>query len=570
MTQQLLNHLWQSTLFAGVIGLLTLALRSNSARLRYWLWLGASVKFLIPFSLLVSLGSHFGWREAAPPSPAAAIVQQISQPFPPAVTVSPDASPQEPRRRTNALLIIWACGFAVVVLYWGRRWTRMNADMRTAAPLDLSLPIPAKSSRSLREPGVFGLFRPVLLLPEGITERLTPEQLQAILAHELCHVRRRDNLWAATHMVIEAVFWFHPLVWWIGARLVTERERACDEEVLRQGSDPQAYAEGILNVCKFYVESPLECVAGVTGSNLKKRIEDIMSGCTSRKLDFARKALLAIAAIGAVAGPIAIGLLNAPRSFAQTNTSQYTFGLTTVADRSFDVATVKPGPPDSTAWQLGVPTRGRITIENMELRKIIASSFRIQDSMVIGPNWLDSARYSIVGKGADPTVGNPVVWENMRNLLATRFQLKYHVEARERPVYALVIAKGGHKLKRPEDGPCAEPIKRGEHCANLRFSPVNVGITNMPAQALIGGLGRIMPDRPIIDGTGLTGFYDVDVKWVPADFKPTEEGTGGQQLRLDVSAMLTALQEQAGLKLEAQTGPVDFLVIDHVEKPSEN
>ena len=67
MTEQLLNHLWQSTLFAGAIGLLTLALRSNSARLRYWLWLGASVKFLIPFSLLVSLGSHFGWREAAPP-----------------------------------------------------------------------------------------------------------------------------------------------------------------------------------------------------------------------------------------------------------------------------------------------------------------------------------------------------------------------------------------------------------------------------------------------------------------------------------------------------------------------
>jgi len=81
MTQQLLNHLWQSTLFAGVIGLLTLALRSNSARLRYWLWLGASVKFLIPFSLLVSLGSDFGWREAAPPSPAAAIVQQISSRF---------------------------------------------------------------------------------------------------------------------------------------------------------------------------------------------------------------------------------------------------------------------------------------------------------------------------------------------------------------------------------------------------------------------------------------------------------------------------------------------------------
>jgi uncharacterized protein (TIGR03435 family) len=184
--------------------------------------------------------------------------------------------------------------------------------------------------------------------------------------------------------------------------------------------------------------------------------------------------------------------------------------------------------------------------------------------MVIGPSWLDSARYSIVGKGADPTVGNPVVWENMRALLADRFRLKYHIEARQRPIYALVVAKGGHKLKRPEDGMCAEAIKRNEHCANLRFSPFNIGITNMPAQALIGGLGRIMPDRPIVDKTGLTGFYDVDVSW------QAEAGTEGQPPRLDVSAMINALQEQAGLKLEAQTGPVDFLVIDSVEKPSDN
>lgn len=71
-------------------------------------------------------------------------------------------------------------------------------------------------------------------------------------------------------MIVEATFWFHPLVWWIGARLVEERERACDEEVLSVGGEPHDYAEGILNVCKLYVESPLVCVSGITGSNLKK------------------------------------------------------------------------------------------------------------------------------------------------------------------------------------------------------------------------------------------------------------------------------------------------------------
>ena len=82
-----------------------------------------------------------------------------------------------------------------------------------------------------------GTVRSVLLVPEGIADRLTPRQLEAVLAHELCHVRRRDNLTSAIHMIVEAMFWFHPLVWWIGARLVEERERACDEDVLRLGGE---------------------------------------------------------------------------------------------------------------------------------------------------------------------------------------------------------------------------------------------------------------------------------------------------------------------------------------------
>ena len=113
----------------------------------------------------------------------------------------------------------------------------------------------------------------MLLWPRSIGARLSDEQVEAILAHELAHVRRRDNLTAAIHMVVQSVFWFHPLVWWLGARLVDERERACDEDVIRLGSEPQVYAEGILKTCEFYVESPLACVSGVTGSDLKKRIE---------------------------------------------------------------------------------------------------------------------------------------------------------------------------------------------------------------------------------------------------------------------------------------------------------
>ena len=118
---------------------------------------------------------------------------------------------------------------------------------------------------------MFGVFRPVLLLPEGIFERLTPEQLQAVIAHELCHVRHRDNLIAAIHMFVETVFWFHPLVWWIGKRMVEERERACDEEVLRDSAaEPRSLRGRDSQRLQALRGIAAGCVSGVPGSDLKK------------------------------------------------------------------------------------------------------------------------------------------------------------------------------------------------------------------------------------------------------------------------------------------------------------
>jgi protein involved in polysaccharide export with SLBB domain len=161
------------------------------------------------------------------------------------------------------------------------------------------------------EPGVFGNFRPVLLLPEGITERLSSQQLHAVLAHELCHVRRGDNFTAAIHMFVESLFWFHPLVWWIKVQLIEEQERACDEEVLRRGGDPVTYAESILKICEFYLTSPLMCVSGISGSNLKKRIEAIMKNRVAPKLTWSRIVLLTVGVLTALMGPAAIGAFHA-------------------------------------------------------------------------------------------------------------------------------------------------------------------------------------------------------------------------------------------------------------------
>lgn len=102
-------------------------------------------------------------------------------------------------------------------------------------------------------------------------------------------------------------------MWWIGARLIDERERACDAAVLDAGSDAQDYAEGVLNVCKFYVESPLECVSGVTGSDLKKRIVRIAARHAGLRLDFSRKLLLGAVGLMAIALPVVFGLAQATK-----------------------------------------------------------------------------------------------------------------------------------------------------------------------------------------------------------------------------------------------------------------
>jgi TonB family protein len=127
----------------------------------------------------------------------------------------------------------------------------------------------------------------------------------------MCHVRRRDNLGTAIHMVVEAVFWFHPLVWFLGAHLMEERERACDEEVLRAGHEPYAYAEGVLKICELYLQSPLRCMSGVTGSNLNTRIQAILAARIGSDLSSSRKTALAAAGILALAMPVAVGIIHA-------------------------------------------------------------------------------------------------------------------------------------------------------------------------------------------------------------------------------------------------------------------
>jgi bla regulator protein blaR1 len=561
------NHLWQSTLFALAVLLLTIAFHRNRAEARYWLWLAASIKFLIPFSPLVSAGSQIEWRAAPAIAPAvSAAAGQINEPF--ALSVHETSPVSRPDRATPAAAIIWFCGCAAVLGMWWTRWRRMRAVVRQASSCGIEAPIPVLSSPTLIEPGVFGILRPVLLLPEGITGRLTRDQLSAILAHELCHVRRRDNLTAAVHMAVEAIFWFHPLVWWIGSRLVHERERACDEEVVRLGNQPQVYAESIVNVCKFYLQSPLPCAPGVTGSDLKKRVAAIMANRAGRRLTFTRKLLLAAAGMAAVAGPILIGVTNAPVSRAQSKTEVVTF----------EVASVKPSSPDARGLTIDFTPGGGLRTVNARLRQLIEAAYDVHNFQISGgPAWLNSQGFDILAKPPQPEgaaadmrrmtdEAQRQLRQRLQALLTDRFQLVIHRGTKEMPIYALVLGKSGPKLK--------ESTGEGHGINANRSAFTGSGATmQLLAQVLARRLGR-----PVLDRTGLNGKYDFTLEWTPDAGGPAgKEGPAGPNEKAEQAGpgvsgptIFTALQEQLGLKLESQRGPVEIIIIDRAEKPAAN
>src|SRR5262249_32955108 len=162
-----------------------------------------------------------------------------------------------------------------------------------------------------------------------------------------CHVRRRDNFFAALHMVVEAVFWFHPLVWWIGSRMVEERELACDEDVLRTGCEPAEYATGILKVCRFRAESPIPHISGATNADVKKRLRAILAGTVPHDLNGGKKIVLAMMGVAAFAAPVLLGVLNTPAIRAQSAPATPKFEVASIklCDSSQIPGTRGGGPP---------------------------------------------------------------------------------------------------------------------------------------------------------------------------------------------------------------------------------
>lgn len=599
--RQLADHLWQSTMFAVAVWLIAFLLRNSRARVRYGLWLTASVKLLLPFSLLVAAGALLPQKSKVI-SPAQAPLyadlyasgDAIGRPF--ANLQFPQLSPRRAQVRhehtlnySTVLLVVWLFGAAGVASMWFLRWRRITGIKRQSveAPLgreamllrrlNPSNAVPLLLTGEYVEPGIVGITRPVLIWPIELSERLDDREMEAILKHELLHVSRHDNMLLMLHMLVETVFWFHPMVWWLEGRLIEERERACDEAVMEAGTDAEVYASSILQACRFCLESPLPCAAGISGAQLNGRIRAIMR-FRFVKMGFAARTCLLSFTLLAVALPMMYGLVRATPFYGQILHADGPLP-------TFEVATIKPwkaaplplppvdgGPPkivqaapvgDRRQSSDRVHIIGQVSVLMMSAYNLpIDPSRRI----IGGPAWADSQndRYEINAK-IDPSEFASM--QNMTNaeqrkrvslmeqsLLADRFKLKIHFETREIPVYALVVAKTGSKLKAAEE---SEASRLG----STRSTMGNELTANAITMAELVNYPPLWPGRPIVDQTGLQGRFSFTLKWSSGDSSETGP---------ESPSLFPAIQEQLGLKLVPTKGTVEVIVIDHIERPTGN
>jgi uncharacterized protein (TIGR03435 family) len=219
---------------------------------------------------------------------------------------------------------------------------------------------------------------------------------------------------------------------------------------------------------------------------------------------------------------------------------------------AFEVASIRPAKP-GTRPSLFTAENGTLRVAGYSLKSLVQMGWSVREFQVVGgPAWVSSDGFDIAAKG-DSSATDAQLRLMIQALLADRFQLRLRPDIRELPIYALVVGKEGHKLRPPTDALPPSLNSGPGHIVAQKISILNL------ARLLAPGL-----DRPVIDRTNLTGRFDFTLEWA---LEPSPEAPVANT---SAPSMFTAVQEQLGLKLEAQRGPVEVLVIDSAERPSEN
>jgi uncharacterized protein (TIGR03435 family) len=236
--------------------------------------------------------------------------------------------------------------------------------------------------------------------------------------------------------------------------------------------------------------------------------------------------------------------------------------------QQFEVASIKPNAEHDNRVSIRMAPGGRFTATGLSVKQLISQAYNVRNFQISGgPGWIESERYDINAKAESTAERIPQedLRAMLRALLAERFRLKVRTEAKEMPVYALVVSRSGHKLTPSADASPGPQIRMGRGQLSGK---------GMAMSMLARELGQQL-GRQVIDKTGLNGSYDINLEWTP---EPGHGGVFGAPPPPDAlpatdssgPTVFTAVQEQLGLRLESQRGPVPVIVIESVDKPTAN
>ncbi|HEV8487260.1 MAG TPA: M56 family metallopeptidase, partial [Blastocatellia bacterium] len=340
----LANHLWQATLFSTLAFAAVLLLRRGPSRARYAIWVIVGLKFAVPSALVALLIAAAGFdmssRPVSPENEAdtLAAVSQFTAPV--YETSEADAFTGDSGDHNElycGLTFVWLSVVTFLFGLWVRRRLLFSQALkagravtsgREAEALDRARTLLGATRRvslivssQVVEPGVWRVLRPAILLPEGMADHLSSAELEAVLAHELIHVARWDNLVSNLHMALCCLLWFHPLLWLIDRRLLVEREQSCDEAVIRLGRGSEVYASSLLKVLRFCLGWKVAGVSYAAGSNLRRRVERIMANHSDGTLRISHRVVIATVAGLVIGFSIAAGLASYGRVVAQVDSS---------------------------------------------------------------------------------------------------------------------------------------------------------------------------------------------------------------------------------------------------------
>jgi uncharacterized protein (TIGR03435 family) len=394
---------------------------------------------------------------------------------------------------------------------WQRTLDRLKSRISVCRPVRLLV------SGLLQAPAAIGWLRPVVLVPAGALAGLPAAQIEALLPHELAHVRRHDYLVNLLQSAVEAVFFYHPAVWWVSSHMRAERELCCDDMAVSITGDAVIYARALAEIDSARLIQPT--VMAANGGSLADRIARLLGQPpSSRRASRGQGAVpaLTLLAIGAWA------------VFAQP-----------AVRPEFEAASVKPSFNRSVENVRPLP--GHLTAD-ASLQILIQYGYGVQPFQVVGgPGWVPAERYQIDAK-ADGNANRDRMFLMLRSLLENRFQLKTHRETRDLPVYALVAARSGLRLPPAKEGGCVDSVADapaewagGRMAAPGEVPPAkarcgSTGLALGPAGARMQGGKIAMPelvrrlslllDRSVIDKTGFTGLFDLQLDFVPDEITP--------------------------------------------------